>query len=271
MFSSLPSRYLPKIIQASVFVLAALVAWNLAQFSMLLLHTARPAVAPATLAHSGAPKHLESPAQRLLRSRLFGISATTDAPETSLALTLQGTYAQGRGRGYAIISPNGGKPKVYTPGNTLPGNVHLKAVYANRVLLTTASGEESLRLIRPKSAGLSLTESTPLRNVRTSQTPPSKLPKSSPQNPFGLNKLVKATPIRVGGRFLGYRVDPGANPALFNRLGLRPGDVVTSINGLPLNTPGGALAAMRGLRNPQNISLVIERNGHQITLHPGQH
>lgn len=271
MLYSLPSRYLPKIIQASVFVLVALIAWNLARFSLVLLHATRPSAAPAALTHSGVPKHVESPAQRLVRSRLFGASATTDAPETSLALTLQGTYAQGNGQGYAIISPSGGKAAVYTRGNTLPGNVRLKAVYANRVLLTTTSGEESLRLIRSKSSGLSLTESTPTRNAKAKQTPLSRRPKSSPQNPFGLNKLVRATPIRLGGRFLGYRVDPGTNPTLFTRLGLRPGDVVTSINGLPLNTPGGALAAMRGLRNPQHISLVVERNGHRITLRPGQH
>jgi len=271
MLYPLPSRYLPRIIQASVFVLVALIAWNLARFSVVVLQATRPSAAPATLTHNGVPKHVASPTQRLVRSRLFGASAATDAPETSLALTLQGTYARGDGRGYAIISPRGGKAAVYTLGNTLPGNVRLKAVYANRVLLTTASGEESLRLIRPKSGGLSLTESAPLKKVSAKQALLSRLPKSSPQNPFGLNKLVRATPIRVGGRFLGYRVDPGTNPALFTRLGLRPGDVVTSINGLPLNTPGGALAAMRGLRNPQHISLVVERNGHRITLRPAQH
>ncbi len=272
MFYSSPSRYLPRIIQASVFVLVALVAWNLARLSVVLLHAMRPATTPAVLAHGGIHKPVESSAQRLLRSHLFGPSAiTNNAPETSLALTLQGTYAQGKGQGYAIISPHGGKANVYTPGNTLPGNVRLKAVYANRVLLATTSGEESLRLIKPKSGGLSLTESPPLRKVKARHPSPSKRPKSASHNPFGLSKLVRTTPIRVGGRFAGYRVDPGTNPALFIRLGLQPGDVVTSVNGLSLNTPGGALAAMHGLRNPQNISLVVERNGHQITLHPGRH
>ncbi len=268
---SLPSRYLPKIIQAGVFLLVALIAWNLARLSVVVLQATRAPALPVTVAQGSIPKPTESPTQRLLRAHLFGVSATTAAPETSLALTLQGTYAQGGGRGYAIISAAGGKAKVYTQGDKLPGNVHLTAVYTDRVLLTTTSGEETLRLIKPQSGDISLTASPlPPRNAKAGPSPLTRLLKSVPQSALGLNKFVKATPLRVGGRFLGYRVDPGTNPALFTRLGLRPGDVVTAINGLPLNTPGGALAAMRGLRNPENISLVVERNGHPITLHPGQ-
>ncbi len=254
-------------------MLVALMAWNLARLSVVVLQATRAPALPVTVAQGSIPKPTESPAQRLLHAHLFGVSATTNAPETSLALTLQGTYAQGGGRGYAIISAEGGQAEVYTQGDKLPGNVHLNAVYMGRVLLTTTNGEETLRLVRLQSGDISLTASAspPLpRNAKAGPSPLTRLLKFAPQNALGLNKFVKATPLRVGGRFLGYRVDPGTNPALFTRLGLRPGDVVTAINGLPLNTPGGALAAMRGLRNPQNISLMVERNGHPITLHPGQ-
>ena len=46
---------------------------------------------------------------------------------------------------------------------------------------------------------------------------------------------IRPTPYFVDGEILGYRVYPGSDRSMFVSLGLRPGDLVTEIDGQPLN------------------------------------
>ena len=50
----------------------------------------------------------------------------------------------------------------------------------------------------------------------------------------------RSTPYIVNGEIRGYRLFPGADRALFRSLGLKPGDLVTEIDGQPLNEPAVA-------------------------------
>ena len=47
--------------------------------------------------------------------------------------------------------------------------------------------------------------------------------------------LLRPTPYFVNGEIQGYRVYPGSDRSGFRSLGLRPGDLVTEIDGQPLN------------------------------------
>ncbi len=64
----------------------------------------------------------------------------------------------------------------------------------------------------------------------------------------------------------GYRVTGVAPGSLYQRLGLREGDVVTTINDVPLTSPGRAL--MASAERSRRIALTIERDGveHQQLL-----
>jgi general secretion pathway protein C len=64
----------------------------------------------------------------------------------------------------------------------------------------------------------------------------------------------------AGFRFYSVRPD-----SAFARIGLRNGDVVVAINGLPLTTPEGGLEAFVKLRSASHVSLAIERRGERIT------
>ena len=46
---------------------------------------------------------------------------------------------------------------------------------------------------------------------------------------------MRPQPVFAGGKMRGFRVYPGANRQAFARLGLRAGDLVTAINGTPLD------------------------------------
>lgn len=66
------------------------------------------------------------------------------------------------------------------------------------------------------------------------------------------------------GMFRGYRVawlDPDGD---FRRLGLRPEDVIVSLNDVPAATPGAFMQAVNGLRGQTSFHLAVERSGELI-------
>jgi general secretion pathway protein C len=53
---------------------------------------------------------------------------------------------------------------------------------------------------------------------------------------------------------------------VYEQVGLRNGDVVRSLNGMPLSSPDKALEADRKLRDAERIEAQIERDGKPLQL-----
>ena len=85
-------------------------------------------------------------------------------------------------------------------------------------------------------------------------------------NPQQLSEVVRIAPRNDSGRFVGYEVQPGRDPGLLNRLGLVPGDVVTSVNGIGVDTPARALGILRSLTTTDEIRIEVQREGVAQTL-----
>jgi S1-C subfamily serine protease len=69
-------------------------------------------------------------------------------------------------------------------------------------------------------------------------------------------------PVRVGGKFHGFRVAAlRGDPALWRDVDLRPGDVVTRVNGMPIEHPEEALEAFRSLDVASELRVDLERDG----------
>ncbi|MCU7948019.1 MAG: type II secretion system protein GspC, partial [Candidatus Thiodiazotropha sp. (ex Cardiolucina cf. quadrata)] len=64
----------------------------------------------------------------------------------------------------------------------------------------------------------------------------------------------------------GYRVLPQKNRELYNQLGVRPSDLVTSVNGIPLSNDKEAMKLIEKLKNAQSIQVEIVRNGQPQSL-----
>ncbi|KAL8181361.1 UNVERIFIED_CONTAM: hypothetical protein K2H54_000275 [Gekko kuhli] len=63
--------------------------------------------------------------------------------------------------------------------------------------------------------------------------------------PGKITDTLNISPVRVDGRMVGYRLNPGSNPELFNQLGLVANDMAVSINGLDLRDNAQAMQAMQ--------------------------
>jgi len=87
------------------------------------------------------------------------------------------------------------------------------------------------------------------------------------QNNLKLLEIIRPSPVSERGQLTGFRVTPGQNEALFRQTGLQAGDIVTDINGTPLNSNSSSLQAMQGLMNSASADLTVLRSGQTTSLH----
>jgi general secretion pathway protein C len=73
--------------------------------------------------------------------------------------------------------------------------------------------------------------------------------------------IMHPQPVYQDNKLHGYRVFPGRNRQAFNGLGLHPGDLVTAINGTPLDDPSRADEILRTLNSAADAHVTVVRNG----------
>jgi general secretion pathway protein C len=200
-------------------------------------------------------------------AHLFGETHSTvddaNAPQTSVQLVLAGVLAvPDPKRGLAIIGPSAGTAKLYTVGSAVPGGVNLYSVYSDRVLLDRGGVIESLFL--PRKAPLA---GMAPQSVET-LSPGQRITTLAQGNAAVLGGLVRAQPVFVGTKLSGYRIYPGgrASVGAFTHLGLRPGDLITGVNGTPLDDPARANEILQTLSSLASANLTIQRNGQSQEL-----
>lgn len=85
-------------------------------------------------------------------------------------------------------------------------------------------------------------------------------------NNINLLKVVRPSPARRNGQQIGFRIRPGTNRALFKQTGLKSGDIVTAINGMPLTNNASSMQAMQGLTGSSGATLNVLRGGQETTV-----
>jgi len=203
----------------------------------------------------------------LLAANLFGQSAApagtgVAAPVTSLALVLVGVIADADPlRGLAILGPSAAAARVYPVGNVVPGGAKLHAVYADRIIVDRGGALETLPLPRREGGGVILAPPPPV-----AVAPATRMQQIVQQNPGVIGYIIRPQAVLADGRQRGYRVYPGPNQQAFNRLGLRSGDLVTAINGTPLDDPARGAEIFGTLASSAEARITVTRSGRQQDL-----
>ncbi len=227
-------------------------------------------------------------------------------PVTPLNLTLKGVVAsESAVNARAIIADPGGKEDSYAINSQLPGEAVLKEIFPDHVVLLRNNQKETLGLVKdsqpsgvPDAFSANLPTALPTPEDVSAEAefaefadvvPPEEdagQPELPPEtdpgadvgsalrnyrdalttNPQSLAGLAQAEPVQEDGKFKGYRVQPGSDPALFSSLGLEPGDVVTAVNGIALDNPARAFEIMQNLTTANEVQVVVNRNGQSRTL-----
>lgn len=207
-------------------------------------------------------------------------AAPIDAPETRLNLTLTGIMAaSGEEQSRALIKDGSGKQRPYGVGDDLPGNARLSAIHSDRVILERAGRYETLRMeSKLKGPGKSETRS------RTRRSAAAPLPGASQgisaeaaakisearseilKDPTKASQYIRVQPVYNQGQLKGYRVYPGKDRQLFKDVGLRAGELLTSVNGIQLDDPTKALQMLTDFSSATDVTVTLERAGQSRTL-----
>lgn len=220
-----------------------------------------------------------------------------EAVDTQLRLRLQGIMdSSDESSGRAVIA-SGSTQALYAPGDELPEgrNVTLEKILSQRVILNNNGRYESLWLYQegefasrqprrnepafdaPSRSweaddselnGVNDTGDEPV-NGSGQMGPAESEPdaqSSVEQVSRSLSDVVSMSIHREGGQIVGYLIRPGRDSATFDALGLQAGDIVKAVNGTELTSPQRVMELYRNMGDATSASLLIERNGQDVTI-----
>ncbi|MBT8422953.1 MAG: type II secretion system protein GspC [Gammaproteobacteria bacterium] len=193
-------------------------------------------------------------------------AAAVTAPETRLNLKLLGTVAANDDSiAHAIIADDKKKANVFFIEDSVPGGATLHEVFPDRVILKRGGAYETLRLPKDvKSARTSTARSSLTMPKSVSGGMPSQAARNS--SPPAITEIIRPQPYMPNGQLKGYRIYPGRDRRAFSALGLRPGDLVTEINGSKLDNIQSSMDVFRTIGEVSQLTVVIERNGSPMVM-----
>ena len=238
-----------------------------------------------------------APAQSIAKWHLFGNTtyasgaAGSNSSAAMLSLILRGTVSQSDPRqGIAVISDPANGERAFRVGEDVVAGARLDGVYPDHVVIAHGGTTEVLKLprdlnlapgdiVRPTPATASSRDA--ISNA-TGPAAPSARPASMPasgvagnagtakdwqqtvarlrQNPAELMRRVQVVPVLNDGKLAGVRL-AGPDAALISQIGLQPGDVVTSVNGMPVDSFARGQQIISSLENSSSVRVTVLRNG----------
>jgi general secretion pathway protein C len=256
--------------RAVSWVFAALILLQLVQIGYSQL--SKPLKVPQPTVPAAAPRAQASgvDVQAVVSAHLFGVAVAdpssqdpTNAPQSSANLLLAGTIAtQDPKHGVAIISDGGAPSKVYSVGERISG-ASLHSVYLDHVILDRAGALETLLLPRQLPPALRAAAARPAIGDRRTVAAVDNIRRMVQQDPSILDQVMRtvASYDNAAGKLRGFRAYPGRNRAIFSKLGLKAGDLVTAINGTPLDDPQKSQDVFNTIQTSDHVTVTIERGG----------
>jgi len=197
--------------------------------------------------------------------------------KTPLNVTLRGTAVRDGGESFAVIEDKRArKEDLYRTGDMILGEAKLIQILEDRVVILREGKKEVLELFAEKE-----TSKTSQKVVASAQ-PSHVIPgsgirrlgtrrwsvsqeeiESAKANMSQLMTQIRITPNFVEGKPDGFKLLSIRRGSLFDRLGLRSGDVVRRVNGVLLDNPQKALEIYGELASGQTVTVDILRRGQE--------
>ncbi|MFT3930032.1 MAG: type II secretion system protein GspC [Spongiibacteraceae bacterium] len=270
-----------------IVLLVAIILADLARLVWLAIpsgKTAPIAQSPINVAVSAPNKNASAvDIEKMVSWHLFGevgaqphaaAVAEEQAQDTTLNLQLLGVISASEPAMARAFIMADGRQQQFAIGEQLPGpgKVTLSKVLVDRAIIDNNGRFETLWLYDP-NAPQSVTPTAPSTPSTVDMRDNSGVTQLARnyrnqlyQNPGSLADIIQVAPASEGGKLIGYRINPGRDPAQFAKFGLRPGDVVTAINDVRLDDPQRALELYNTLRTQSEASFTVRRGNEDVVL-----
>ena len=258
--------------QVVTFILALALAAQLAFIVVAMTGRSRQAPPPAL---APPPPAARLDIGGLVNAHLFGNAAAqasgdaANAPPSSMPLVLAGVLASDDPKtGMAIIGESAQAAKVVSVGQQVPGGAQLHSVYSDRAIIDRAGALESVFLPRRGGGAIGPAPPPPMpvASADNNEAMVDRMRKLVSDDPGLIGQVMRPQPVFASGKMKGFRVYPGANRQAFARLGLRAGDMVTAINGTPLDDKDRAQEIFNTLSSSTDARVTVTRAGRQQEL-----
>jgi general secretion pathway protein C len=230
---------------------------------------------PGTTEPESLQNILRYPLIRSASNPLTEDAASGDHPRTSLNLKLVGLmYSTDPKQARAIIESEEDGARSFSTHERVADKVEVYSIEADRVILLHAGRREALLLDPEEETPGAPTDSA----VQSTSGPADKQAsagapaETSAGSAEAQNKLddvmrdFKATPVMEDGELLGFRLNAVGNPQIMDEWGLDPEDVITAVNGMPLNSQGRIMILYDKLKKQREFDLTLNRGGNSRTI-----
>lgn len=223
----------------------------------------------------------------IAKRNLFNTNPDTAAPvqainvdnlkETDLKLKLWGTVASGEPRAYAVIEDTKTREQnLYRTGDSIQ-DATLKIILRQKVVLSVNGQDEILGMEEPGT----VRRGGPSPRVARQDAAPPKMPVSSYPRQLTLrsdqiesalenvDQLMEQARIRPHieeGQPAGISITGIKPNTVFRKMRLRNGDIITGVNGAPVESVEDAMKIFGDLSSSPEIQLEIKRRGRKRIL-----
>jgi len=191
---------------------------------------------------------------------------------TELNLKLWGTVTGPDVFAFAVIEETTSRTQsLYRTGDTVQ-NATVKLILREKVVLTVNGSDEILEIeqldgekkpgisaVLPGGMGQSPAQSQRI-TLRRAQI------QSAMENVSDLMSQVKIRPYFENGQPKGLAVSSLTPRSIFRQMGIRNGDIITGIDGNPIQTVDDALKFYENLTSASNVSVQLNRRGSEKSI-----
>jgi general secretion pathway protein C len=239
-----------------------LLCWALAQGTWRVLKPASPAVARAGVDLTDL--------RGLGSVQLFGRSAPrSPAAEASVApsnlgMTLTGVAMRATG-GCALVIVQGQPESAFCSGEEVSPGVRLDTVERDRIVIVRNGAREAVFMKDAEGAAAGVAAPPP-PIVQSVGTDRQLVDRRQLQQQLGRPEFLNQALIvpNPDGGFLVRQVQAGS---LYEKLGLRPGDVIRNVNGQPLTNMDDVMRLYQQFGTAQRVLVDVQRQGKNETLY----
>jgi len=195
-----------------------------------------------------------------------GVDQDKDRPIAEMGITLKGTITGPDAWARAIIDDKG-KQQLYKIGDEIMG-ARVLAIFRNKVIMEVNGQEQQLV---PEEPGAR----KPRGGSGPGRAMPARLQENMPtadnmagvmQNMEQFLGKARVVPYFKQGEPYGFRISNVDNDSPLYGVGVRSGDVIRSVNGIPVRSPEDAFKAYQQLGNQSSVQVELERGGSSLSV-----